>query len=563
MSKPFFDTRNLSRLRLVCNLLTYPHEFCCKESNVSLLTSALGNHSLGCQLIEILRGIQFDLHERLPLQGIERAWKARKKYLRSICISTDFLNETAQHEPFDSLKEKMDEIIIESVIERIPSKSYGKPSYDDIILACKSTWLSEILALLVLGIAKVDRGHGQDLLLKPANEHISRHLRRLWFGVAFDEASKMAASISILRLKEAFSKPISRSELEEAWGSALGIFPQHWRLPADNGPVSEVLFSHFKPLLEILIYSIIESTQPGKLKPFGRGEAKNRGVEKIFNEIHDMQSELPIVDRLFDVIDGRLKLGTGSIAPGIIAIAERLTLSALGKDWHGPRTSKIQKEYVIERLRRNPYVEILDFELLQHNTDNNIDVDIDFFVRDKGHSQIYGVQLKHLESNFKSSILHWITRFRDRNSGLGNLVRQLENVREIGDKDLRARERLIKGGVSSEECRRIVPVGLHNLGSIDFWEVQNGVLLYDIHTFSNVLAGRIGVASGVTNGTFFNIDIAASSDSRPSPHSPDVVIEAYLQDPKFSHLLHFDMAKACRRRVTVGGVNVIAEGLGV
>ncbi len=235
MSQPFIDTRDVRRLSLVCNLLTYSHEFCCKDkSHISLLNSAVGNHPLGCQLIEALRRTQLELRGRLPLQGIEQAWHDRKKGLRSIGISTTSLSNQTQGAPLNLLKEKMDEIIIESALTQIPSTPYGKPSYTDIILACKSTWLSEQLAMLILGVAKIDSGQDRDLVLKPTNKHMSRHLRRLWFGAAFDETSLRAASIAILRLKEALSKQTPLPEKEEARSLGTHNFPSTLALAGRN-----------------------------------------------------------------------------------------------------------------------------------------------------------------------------------------------------------------------------------------------------------------------------------------------------------------------------------------
>jgi hypothetical protein len=559
---PFIDTREFRALRAACNLVTYPHEFCLREANRRLVGS-LTEESQGARaLVHILSRAQEELAPHLPLNGMDVIWSGREVYLQQMGITTTgaagmsaSILSTADYQ--------LNQTLLEAVLATVPNNPDGNASSATALpLASKCHWLSELLALVVLRVAEVQQQADGTCMVGPVSDVMRQHLRRLWFGSAFEQLSLMAASAAIRNLAIIAADPSRRSQLGPARFSALTIFPQHWRLPVESGPVSELLFDSLEPLLAMLIHVIAASTDR-RLPPFGQKHAVAKGIEDAYQAVREIQQGLPTVDRLFTIVDDGLLLGTCDLASGAIATAERLAERKLGPDWHGNFTSAAQKEYLLQRIGENAHIEVLDFELRQHHTTSDIDLDVDFFIRDKAHGLVYGVQLKHLKKGTRAGLLAWLALFRERDEGLGNLVRQLEKLTDFAPNDQKCRSLLLEKGLSPSECDRIVPVGIHNVGFVDFWTVQNGVALYDMHTFANILAGRVAVAVGMIKGQVIHGAINAHAGQVPSAHQPDSVIDAYLADPRFPTLSGFDLAAKISRKSSLGSENVVANGLGL
>lgn len=562
MLLPFIDTRNFRALRLACNVVTYPHQFCLREKNRHLIASLTGG-DLGIQvLVDVLHQAQERLAPSLPLTGVAKIWESRQAFMPQAGVET----MAAVGEPADALIEmerQLNQRLLETVLTTFPTESSIEASPVGVVrLACQCLWLSELLALAILGVATVQVDTEGTCTVSPASDDMRLHLRRLWFGSAFEQASLIAGSATIQNLAAIATDPSRRGQLGVAKASALTVFPQHWRLPVDTGPVSELLFDSLEPLLMMIIHAMVASLD-SRLPPFDHRHAAAKDIMEVYHAVREIQAQLPVVDRLFEFAGGGLVLGTRDLATAAIEMAERLAERKLGPDWHGNVTSDAQKAYLLERIGRCSHIEILDFELLQHHTTENVDLDVDFFIRDKMHGQIYGVQLKHLKKQTRGGLLAWLGLFRERDDGLGNLVRQLENLAELARTDEKCRTFLMNQGLTDSECDQIVPVGLHNVGFVDFWSVQNGVHLYDMHTFANVLAGRVAVAVGMVNGRVIHDGVDASEGLASSPHRPDSVITAYLSDSTFQHLANFDMAAKVSRQACLSSTTIVAHGLGL
>lgn len=255
-------------------------------------------------------------------------------------------------------------------------------------------------------------------------------------------------------------------------------------------------------------------------------------------------------------------LGPRALAPGVITIAEHLAQQVLGDDWHG-KVSPHQKRYILERVSHYSHVKVLDFELRQHDISQDVVLDVDFMVRDELHGMIYAVQLKHFETSDKRGILSWISRFRERDKAFGMAVQQLENLPNLIASDERIRSKLVVKGVSPSAFDRIVPVVLDNVGPLDFWEMQSGVLLYDIGTFCNILAVRSATFVGAGGGQIFTGARDGRPESGPGLHDPEGVIAAYLADCDFLPLKSFDLAARAVRTLAIHDERVIAQGLGI
>ena len=564
MHTPFIDTRCHHALRLACNVSTYPHKFCLSEPNRILITS-LTDQCLGVQtLVERLYPMQAMLAQKLPLTGTTTLWKSREVWLQQTQIQTTLDTAPLPDGTLTDVARLYDLQLLETVLSTMPCDPQGAPSSQDTVgLACHCVWLSELLALVILGIARATVDETGNCTITPSSDAMRAHLRRVWFGSALEQASLASASLAIQSLAIVAADPARRNQLQNARVSALTLFPQHWRLPPDYGPVAGLLFDQLEPLLLMIIHAVHATQHPGT-PPFDHRHAAQKGITQVYEHVHRIQTQLPVVDRLFDFSGGGLVLGTRNLASGAIETAEKLAEIKLGTNWHGKATSDAQKAYLVNRLKRCAHIEVLDFELLQHHTkDNAVEVDVDFFIRDHVHSQIYGVQLKHLKKRSHSGLLGWLSLLREPSSGLGNLVRQLENLVLLARDDEKSRACLISNGLTPAECDRIIPVGLHNVGSMDMWSLQNGILLYDMHTFVNLMAGRAAVEIGMLDGQIINRPAAAREGPPPSPHDPDSAIDAYIADPLFQHLSRFDTAARVRRQACNGALTVVAHGLGL
>lgn len=564
--RPFIDTSDVARLRMATNLVTYPYEFCRRERNRELLGSSAPENQSLARLVRLLWLIQDMLAQHLPLAGGRALWGDRGRFLEGMNIETTLSASLDSPEVSRQkmLHEALGTRILEGVLDQTGNFIDGTPSMEALRLAAASIWLSDHLALIVLGIASVhvDLGFGS-INIVPIGAEGRKHLRRVWFGNAFEGQSLQAASMTLQGVAHSAAHPVSYpGDRRQLFFQALSVFPQHWRLPADSGPVAKLLEHYLIPLMRILINVIAANEYSRPAIPYRLKQAKELGAGEVFEIVCNMQAAAPLIDRLFDIVDGGLVLGSRALAPGIIAIAEHLAERVLGKDWHS-KVSSEQKRYVLERVSRCPHVTVLDFELRQHDTSHHVRLDVDFMVRDGMHQRIYAVQLKHFETSDKGGLLHWISRFRERSSSLGKAVQQLENLPELIASDESIRKRLSDNGVASAEFSRIVPIVLHNVGSLDFWELQSGILLYDIGTFCNVLDGRSATFVGTARGQI----ISGSWDGRPtqgpSLHDPDSVIAAYLTDRNFASLSLFDMAGRASRILKVGDECVVAQGLGI
>jgi len=564
--RAFFDTANFAQLRAAANIVRYPHQFCRRECNRKLLMGLVAGDRGAAALVRSLCRIQDRLAQYLPLAGCRHLWVDRGRYLNTLGIETelDVASAGAEARLRNRLHEQFNTRIFEGVLDQIPQSNDGLPEVEALHLAAASSWLSDHLALVVLGIAaaRVDPTSGS-VTVGPAGESARKHLRRVWFGSAFEQQSLLAASTMLQNVVYAAVNPAAYGgDRQELFYQALTVFPQHWRLPVDSGPVAELLPNHLIPLMQILINVVAAHAFSRPPILYRREQAAELGAGEVFEMVRDMQASVPLIDRLFDVVDDGLVLGPRGLAPGVITIAEHFAERVLGEGWHG-KVSPHQERYILERLSRCSHLKVFDLELRQHDTTDNVALDVDFMVRDQLHEMIYAVQLKHFKASNKSGMLSWISRFRERDEELGKAMQQLENLRHLIASDEKIRSKLVDNGVSPSDFDSIIPVVLHNVGPLDFWEMQSGVLLYDTGTFCNVLAGRSSTFVGGGGGKIFTGARDGFPECGPSLHDPESVIAAYLADRDYVSLKSFDLAARVVRTLVIHDEHVIAQGLGI
>lgn len=557
---PFFDTTDKERVQLALNVLNFPQHFCIKESNRPHLDRLLPQTAAVSRLVDALRAAQSTLAAYLPI-AVDGAWRQRDKLSPSIVPTTSCNRAVLLESSKQEFARALDRGLLEAVIERMTEDCNGVVDDRGLALALACAWLSQHLALVVIGVAKVEFTSSNELLITPASQEKSSHLRRLWFAAVFEEVSLLSAharveSYSLL----AGGSPHLRGNIEEAFWGAVSVIPQHWRLPVNDGPVAQLLFTHLAPLVGIVGAAFQAAMFRGGRPVFEDDLPRNPDARKLFSELIRQQKELPSVDRLFDVQSGGLVLGPRKIAPGLLLIAEHIAAKNLGSEWHNKQLSEVQKRYLIERLSRLGHVDVLDVELRQHDTTDQVHVDVDLFVRDRQNGILFAVQLKHFEYSKKGGIRNWLERFRSGKLAYG--IDQLVSIRELAMSDSRVRKRLLANGMTVKDIECLVPVVLHNIGVLDCLVFQAGVLVYDQHTFVNVLDGRAAVGVGAVNGEAIQLSLRGDA-TKCRLDDPDSVIAAYSADKSFGALVHFDAAADTTRRLDVSGITVVARGLGI
>lgn len=555
-----FDSLDSDRIRFALNILNYPQHYCLKQSNQpnldTLLPATTGVH----RLVETLRAAQQMLAPQLPMSA-GGVWRQRDAIKMGQSPSTSYRGGNPSGNLIERMHQALNLNLAEAVVERVSKNDGGTPTQAALGLATACVWLSEHLALIAIGIAKAELTAEGELVIAPSSDVTVRHLRRLWFAAAFEEMSllKAHANLEVYALLAARS-PHLKGDVKEALSHAVAVIPQHWRLPVDRGPVKTLMLRQLWPLVELAGKVYIQAMFNSG-KPLFAHDLPNDGVmQPLFAAVLEHQRALPAIDRLFNVDCDGLVLGSRKTAPGLLLIAEHLAATKLGEHWHAD-VSEVQKQYIFERLREMHHVDVIDVEVRQDDNTDKVHVDVDFLVRDRAHGVMFAIQLKHFEFSNRGGVRHWLERFRSNKLAYG--IAQLQAIRKLASTDPKTRALLRQHGISEAEMQGLVPVVLHNIGVLDGLCFQGDVLLYDQHTFVNVLDGRTAV--GVGNDSEGNAIHPRLSGGNADCclNDPDSVIAAYLSDEAFSDLRYFDVATDLDRRMLVLGQMVRSRGLGI
>lgn len=422
----FFDTRNAKQLTLAGNIVSYPFEFCLKPSNRQLIADVVPGRA--DTFITALHDAQLLLRQSSHQLDPDQVWADKDRILQSAPIETAPLSQATWPDELSYLEfaKQLNLRLLDGVVDEAYrlKNSVNTNGLPDQALLC--IWLSDHLALLVLGIARLSyRACDQRLLLQPSSESTKYHLSNMWFGSAFEEQSLRAASAAISAFVVSKLHPNTiDADPSMLYAAVMSIFPQHWRLPADRGPIASLLEPYLADIVQLLT-NVLAAKVADIKQPLSQAHAETLGLINLFNLVATMVPRQSPASRLFDWINGGLVAGDRVLARGMIEVAEEVAKQQLGKDWHA-EVSSHQKTYLLERLQQNNDLVILDFELNQHHTSGNtVPIDVDLWVRVKSLGVIYAVQLKHLESTKYGGITYWLGRTRDRTGGLGKGVAQL------------------------------------------------------------------------------------------------------------------------------------------
>jgi hypothetical protein len=144
-------------------------------------------------------------------------------------------------------------------------------------------------------------------------------------------------------------------------------------------------------------------------------------------------------------------------------------------------------------------------------------------------------------------------------------VQQLSELRRLTKDDARVRQILIdEVGLTPTQIDTIRPVVVHNIWNLDFWQTDQGICFYDLHTFSNAVRGRERIPGMIEPNGVHEFD-AVRDNVTVDVSDPDALLDAHLNgtDELAKALVHFDAVRDVRRSMTVGDRVIVAEGLGL
>ena len=122
---------------------------------------------------------------------------------------------------------------------------------------------------------------------------------------------------------------------------------------------------------------------------------------------------------------------------------------------------------------------------------------------------------------------------------------------------------MIENGLTKDEVLNLKPIVVHNIGSLDCITLHNGICLYDLYTFKKVLSGCWGSIEFYQNGYYESSFTEPNNRNSIDLSNPNNVIDVYTREARFTEIKHFDGAKYITRSVTINGIKISAEGIGV
>lgn len=560
----FFDVLDKHTIDLCCNLMNNPFEFFTKGSNFALVTS---HRRSTPDLISVFSTVKY-------LQYKMQSFKDKPLYeqivasISHVPICSDLIEEKSKS---DNLKliEFNNRVNLNLVEDVNPFKAWEnsrlfEPDELKIFVSLMSSivWLNEHISMVLLSLANVTCVNGNTFEFRVENRKI-QHLHNCWFGVALDNTSLHAADAKMLVLKESFKAKASRKVIEnEAFIDAMTIFPQHWRVPCDTESFIGLLWHDLISLIKLTIFGLEKLEEN---RSFTKADLHVHGYLDTYLTISNCKP-LQERDRLFQEDNNGIRLSNRKFAHSLICSAEAIAKAKLGEEWHN-KASVQQKDYFYERLKSNENVQVFMSELTKDDVeDSEIRIDVDCFVKHKNTSIIYAVQLKHLENSFKCGLSDWLSFFRS-NKKLRGGVDQLVNLANLIESDETTRSYLRNLlGINNEELKKIVPVVVQNIGSLDFWRVNAGILIYDINTFCNVLNGHEYTFMEKKQSYMSRSGGAQYDETVVSPLSkPKEVIDAYLSanDRLSGDLKNYNYAADVYRELRLDDYKFKAIGLGL
>ncbi|MBE0365356.1 hypothetical protein PULV_a2137 [Pseudoalteromonas ulvae UL12] len=580
MSVPLINTQDQRAMKAAFSMLSFPHKYFANPANIPRLNKMFEGHKPAEQLIDLLNKSQLKLANYMDFSSKDVEGYKRIKDVISdqttnyVNVQSEFQDDT----PLTLTSIGIDNHVCNvnmNVAELINDQQIllnnGELDTELVSEILDIAWIVQHFALLTSGTLKLEVQQDGSFLFKQIEPEL---FTPIWFGDSLEFLSLKAATNAIASFAVATyqnDEPMTDS-IQGLHARVLSIIPQHWRLGLGSRTLE--LFHEIADLVIFLVNVVQRKEIDKSEKPLSKGEVKRmirqyperKGLLRTYELIKEFQKKNKPEDRLFDIRNGGLVLGPLKLVRGLIQQMEYFALKKQGPDWHS-LLEKEQTRFLLDDLIKCNHLDVLEFELKPDKFDSSdypdLRLDVDFFIRDKSINIVYAVQLKHVTTDTEAGLKSWFKLIGQEDKKLNTGILQLERLDEVVNNSSSAREYLIENGLTKDEILNLKPIVVHNIGSLDCITLHNGICLYDLYTFKKVLSGCWGSIEFYQNGYYESSFTESNGQNSVDLSNPRNVIDVYLRETRFTELKHFDGARYITRSVTINGIKVSAEGIGV
>lgn len=580
MTQPLINTQAQRSMATAFSMLKFPHKYFANPENIPKLKKIFEGNEPAERLIDLLNEVQLTHAQYMDFSSKDVDGYKRIKDVISdqttkyVKIRSEIKNDAPKEltlAGFDSHIRNVNMNVAELINDQQIKLINGELDPDVLSKIVDVAWVVEHFAMVVSGTLTLKALEDGSLVFKQREPEL---LTPIWFGSALEFISLKAATNAIGSFAVAThqkDEPMDDS-IAQLHARVLSIIPQHWRLGL--GRKTQELFHEIADLV-IFLTNIIQRREIDKIeKPLSRGEVKRmvrqyperKGLLKTYELIKEFQKSNKPEDRLFEIRNGGLVLGPLQLVRGLIQQMEYFALKKQGPDWHSLLEDE-QTRFLLDDLIKCDHLDVLEFELKPEKFDASdfpeLRLDVDFFIRDKSTKIVYAVQLKHVTTDKEAGLLSWFKLIGREDKKLNKGILQLERLNEVVANSSSAREYLIKNGLTQDEVLNLKPIVVHNVGSLDCVSLHNGICLYDLYTFKNVLSGNWGSIEFYKNGYYESTFTERKNRDSVDLSNPSNVIDVYIKEARFSEIKYFDGTKYITRSVNINGIKISAEGIGI
>ncbi|GLT17737.1 hypothetical protein GCM10007938_15150 [Vibrio zhanjiangensis] len=576
MNTPLIHIRRHRATQAAKSMLNYPLKYFANTNNIKRLESIVEDDERALKVINILKQQQTQFSSYL---NFSQASTSEHNLIKNLIENQSEQYVNIKSELCPDAPSELFELGVTNIVSRMNlnlAESLNgigvrsDLSDNNVFIAelLNSAWLVDHFAMYLVGAVDLSEDVSGNFIFKPKHED---QFTPLWFGNALEQSSLQAGNYAIAKLAASSYAPNANDlSLQMLHARVLSLVEQHWKLKSST--IFEKVFHQKADLIMLLLGAYqnhlsqdsFTAITRGKIETLVRHSPNHHGLLNTYDVVKAFQQALPSEDRLFDIMNDGLVLGNTEIVRGLIKQVEHFAAIQFGNDWH----ANLEKEQLAElfgSLKEHAHIDVLNFGLKQEHiglrTQNEIGLDIDFFIRDNRTKKVYAVQLKHIESNFKANLALWLDILAGANAKLGKGVTQLENLGALCKTDQKIRDRLIQHGIIESEIPHIVPILVHNCGSMDMIKLHSNIWLYDISTFVRVLTGRTAILD-VYDGENYRAEGSSKFDaSGLRLDEPLEIVHAYLQDERFQKLKHFDAGRHISRTARIEDTTFSSIGL--
>ncbi|MCS0317288.1 hypothetical protein [Vibrio diabolicus] len=576
MNTPLIDIRRHRATQAAKSMLNHPLKYFANANNIKRLESIVEGDKRALKVVNILKQHQTQFSSYL---NFSQSSTSEHKIIKNVIENQSEQYVNIKSELCSNAPSELFQLGVTNIVSRMNlnlAESLNgigvrnDLSDNNVFIAelLNSAWLVDHFAMYLVGAVDLSEDVNGNFIFKP--KHKDQFIP-LWFGNALEQSSLQAGNYAIAKLAESsYASNADYLSLQMLQVRVLSLVEQHWKLKSST--VFEKVFNQKADLIMLLIGAYqnhlfqdpLTTITRRNIETLVQHSPNHRGLLKTYDTVKAFQQALPSEDKLFDIINDGLVLGNTEIVRGLIKQVEHFAAIQFGDKWHG----NLEKEQLAElfgSLKEHEHIDLLDFELKQEHigvpNQNEIGLDIDFFIRDNRTKRVYAVQLKHIESSSKANLALWLDILGGAKAKLGKGVAQLENLGALCKTDQKIRDRLIQHGILESEIPHIVPILVHNCGSMDMIKLHSNIWLYDIPTFVRALTGRTAILDVYDGGNYRAEGSSKFDASGLKLDEPLGIVHAYLQDERFQKLRHFDAARHVSRTARIEGTSFSSIGV--